>query len=299
MCGVTRGGRRGFSLIELLVVIAILAVLIGLLLPAVQQIRQAAGLLESKNNLKQIGLGFHNIATTHEGQLPPHYPTLQKFDRLNAFESLLPYIEQAPLHTTIRTGELTADQSQFLPVRTFINPLDPSRGSANEYVSPTSASSRFGRLSASSYALNATFWCEFPNIRKISDGTSQTVWVAEHYAYLCNQTSFLFNTSFNTSWQGAQPATFAMHRYMARPVPGDYVPVTSGNPPVSTAAGGVTFQVRPTVSECDPRQPNASSSGGLQVGMADGSVRVVRPGVAPQVFWGAVTPAGGEVLGDW
>jgi prepilin-type N-terminal cleavage/methylation domain-containing protein len=294
-----RGERGGFSLIELLVVIAIISVLIGLLLPAVQQIREAAGLLESKNNLKQIGLGFHNIATSHEGQLPPHYPTLQKFDRLNSFQSLLPYVEQTSLHTIIRTGGLSTDQLQFLPVKTFVNPLDPSRGSVNEYVSPSSTASRFGRMSASSYALNATFWCEFPNMRNITDGASQTIWVAEHFGYQCDQTSFLYNTSFNTSWQGAQPATFAMHRYMARPAPGDYTPTTSGNPPVSTAAGGVTFQVRPKVSECDPRQPNASSSSGLQVGLADGSVRVIRPGVDPVIFWGAVTPAGGEVLSDW
>jgi len=59
--------------------------------------------------------------------------------------------------------------------------------------------------------------------------------------------------------------------------------------------------MRPTIDECDPDQPNASHPGGLQVGMADGSVRIVRPGVSPAIFWGAVTPtpAGGEVLGDW
>jgi len=295
----TTGHRAGFTLIELLVVIAIIAVLLALLLPAVQKVRQAAALAQSQNNIKQIGLGFHNLASTHEGQLPSHWPGDATFGRMGAYLWLLPYVEQGGLHAVFRDGNLNLDTSSVQPVRLFVNPLDASIGTRNPDADPPFKNYTPDRLSASSYALNAQFWFESPHLRRLTDGTSHTFWLAEHYAYKCNRTSFLYLTIVSSGWQGIQPAMFAQTPHMGRPLPGDYYPVTSGNPPVSTAANGVTFQMRPTIDDCDPRQPNASYSGGLQVGMADGSVRIVRPGVSPAVFWGAVTPAGGEVLGDW
>src|SRR5438874_1257522 len=135
--------RRGFTLIELLVVIAIIAVLIGLLLPAVQKAREAASRIKCANNLKQLGLAAHNYHDVNE-HLPPgvgYYPPASGAFGTYYFH-LLPYLEQDNLFRSalgvVPFPSPAGPTSVYYPgnnnvygrrVAVFLCPSDPSVGS--------------------------------------------------------------------------------------------------------------------------------------------------------------------------
>ncbi|MCI0642075.1 MAG: DUF1559 domain-containing protein [Gemmataceae bacterium] len=285
--------QKGFTLLEALVVIAIVGVLIGLLVPAVQKARESALMCASMNNLKQITLGLQNLAATHSGKLPGVLASGPSF-RAGTLVEVLPYLESTDVYNRYMFS-VSPPPLQFLRVQAqiFLNPLDPSFGSPDAELLEKAPSSR---LSVSSYALNAQFFAFYPGLNRMIDGASQTIWLTEHYGWNCNQTAFIYTLSTANHWKPIQPATFAHATSAGRPIPGDYCPITTGSPPVSSVPGGKIFQVQPSIKECDPRLPNASSSRGLQIAMGDGSVRILAPSTSPTTFWSLVTPQGGEVV---
>ncbi|MFO0880846.1 MAG: DUF1559 domain-containing protein [Gemmataceae bacterium] len=188
--------RRGFTLIELLVVIAIIAILIGLLLPAVQKVREAAARMQSQNNLKQLGLGMHNFQSTND-RLPPMFgnltPGTAGYGGGSVFYHLLPYLEQENLY------KLGVDASRSLPVKILQAPLDRTYTNGGVYQLPTGAqtqgSTSFPTLypiwastantawGMSSYSANWQVFGDVPaNLTKMSDGLSNTFVFGEKYA---------------------------------------------------------------------------------------------------------------------
>ena len=288
--------RKGVTLVELLVVLFIVAVLIALLVPAVQKVRETALLMQSMNHLRQMTLGLNNIASNFGGKLPGVVWSERPLQG-NTFVDLLPYIEHGDLYHLYHNPPPGSRPWHFdsIQVPTFCNPLDRSLGIENMGLFPRVAPNN---VAVSSYVANAQFFAFYPRMSKMTDGASQTIWFVEQYGWSCNGTTFMYFLGLASHWRPIQPATFAHGgTVVGRPAPEDYHPITIGNPPVTTAEGGKTFGVTPTGHDCDPRQPNASTSRGLQTAFGDGTVRILAPGISPHVFWAMVTPNSGDVVG--
>jgi len=209
--------RSGFTLIELLVVVAIIAVLMALMLPAVQQAREAARRTQCKSHLRQLALGLHNYHGTHE-----ILPSGQYFCKAGTdcsarpfyapgwgwTASLLPYVDQSPLYNGFNFSLPMLDPAHVdllaVPVPVFTCPSDATR---REWVRPSGLSYRPERLATSNFCGNGGsfgFSFEAPSLarderqtngvlgrdsarrfRDITDGLSNTILLGEviHYDF--------------------------------------------------------------------------------------------------------------------
>jgi prepilin-type N-terminal cleavage/methylation domain-containing protein len=291
---------QGFTLIELLVVIAIIAVLIGLLLPAVQKVREAAARMQSANNLKQLTLAAHNFEGAVR-KLPANAETLPNGLRVSCHWSLLPYIEQDNLQAASGVSNATYLARARVIVSTFLAPLDVSLPSHTITINGVewAASNYAANHTIFGYPGNGTNWTGFTNnswdnngrrIDRISDGASNTVMFGERYAQCSSGGSLWAYRNTDPAPTGPGYPGWARMSFF----PANW---TSNNH--STPFTAVPPQIRPTVANCSPYNLQSFSLAGCQVSMCDGSVRTVPPSISSTVWFAAIWPDDGQVLGDW
>ncbi len=275
--------RRAFTIVELLVVIAVIGLLMALILPAVQQAREAARRTQCRSNLHQMGIATHNYHDAHQffpfGYLSPH-------------QKLLPYIDQGALFDRLESDPLYALDSGFPVVSLFVCPSDPLSSSSNVLTS-YAISSHVGDYDRNDMGcLTHALALRFLPAADFADGMSATIsfgevknpspiWDAE---FTDDLDTFTANC-FDILNSGAPP--FSVDNWSWPFAPADFkeiMPPNTGN-----FQNGFDYAA------------NAGShhTGGVHVLMVDGSAHFISDSIDLMTWRALGSRQGGEVVGRW
>jgi prepilin-type N-terminal cleavage/methylation domain-containing protein len=272
--------RRGFTLIELLVVIAIIAILIGLLLPAVQKVREAAARSQCQNNLKQLGLAVQNANDTYQ-QLPPVYGTYP----FNSASGIGPYPTLIWLLPFMEQQNVFNNGSFGTPIKTFICPSDPGNSTslpgytsyaANALVFGTGGITSAGAMgnpgTAPSATVSALGGSRYP--ASLPDGTSNTIVFTDMLA-VCGSTTNTYagGTAYVGGYTGVSPNAAYFYANLNQNTCG---------------SGGYNGQA------------TSAHTAVVLTGLGDGSVRNLSTGLSSYSYNLALIPNDGYPMGsDW
>ena len=306
--------RKGFTLVELLVVIAIIGILIGMLLPAVQQVREAARRASCFNNLRQFGIAMHNYESAFKA-FPESRPRDNNGQRMSWCILVLDYIEQGNLSNIYdknlrwRTGSNVAAGQNVIPV--FICPSSPP-GTVRFPAWGTGSDVDGNVMGPSDYIVMHRVRQRFYNahgiLNPVGTGDNDGVLVQNEKTPI----SAIYDGTSNTVMfmeNAGRPNWYLLRREMGTPLPrpegfGWTDPdggagSMDGTDPVTGAINGGSGMGRGIMNINNDSEPYSFHPGGMAVSRADASVAFMPESISGEVFAAVLTPRGGEVNNDF